>query len=69
MPLSTTIHKQGIWKSNPRLPGQVCDDLNNAAIATYFTFRNQLDGMKKQAAIFNFANTAGTANLRWIWEG
>lgn len=35
--LSTTIHKQGIWKRNPTLPGQVCNNLGNAAISTYFT--------------------------------
>ena len=36
MPLWTTIHKQGIWERNPALPGQVCNDLNGAAIATCF---------------------------------
>lgn len=36
-PLSTTIHEQGIWESNPALLGQVYNDLNNAAIATYLT--------------------------------
>lgn len=35
--LSTTIHKEGIWKRNPTLLGQVCNDLSNAAISTYFT--------------------------------